>query len=144
MILDTTVEKYYIDDNAYPFSLEDYPVIDPESGIDMRETYELDHTLLVWFYKRLREYLKQDVVDLEFHKFNIDGEELTEKQCVDRMMSDIMTYLYDFTDFISEEEFLALGDEELNDKVKKQNNDKIFAARDFGKVLGEVLPVLWW
>ena len=138
------VEKFYIDDNAYPFSLEDYPIVDEEHGFDLRETYALDQTMLVWFYRRLRYYLSQKVVDLDFHKFDIDGEVLTEKQCIERMMDDILVYLYDFLDFVDETEFMRMEANTLVKKAMEESDAKINAAKDFGKILGIVLPTLWW
>ena len=66
----------------FPYSQDDYPEFDP------RDTFNLDCTMLMWLYERLR-YM-QDVaaqtVDFEWHKFEIDGEELTLLECIGRMV----------------------------------------------------------
>ena len=65
----------------FPYSQDDYPEFDP------RDTFNLDCTMLMWLYERLR-YM-QDVaaqtVDFEWHQFDIDGEELTLLECINRM-----------------------------------------------------------
>lgn len=113
----------------YPFTEEDYPDEEYSCGFDQRETYEFSMFMIAWLYERLRYF--QDVVskniDMTFHKFDINGEELTQKQCVDMMVEDCKTIL--------------LADE-LRDK---QYEEKIDAAKnDLFMILSKVFWAMWW
>lgn len=64
-------------------------------GFDERETWSLDATFFCWLYERLIMFKEVAGIDLTFHKFNIQGEELTQEQCIDRMIKickKIITY----------------------------------------------------
>lgn len=76
-------------DKPYPFFEDKYP------PFDIRDTFSLDFTFVAWLYERLRYF--QDsaskVVDFDFHEFEIDGETLTQQQCIDRMVEDCKVLL---------------------------------------------------
>lgn len=112
----------------WPYSEEDYP------EFDERDTFNLDSTLIEWLYERLRYF--QDVVteqvvmdDPEWRTYEVDGEQLTQLQCIDRMVKDCKTILL-YKDWEDE------GDKEW---------PKIDAAKDdLFKVLGKVYWAMWW
>ena len=104
----------------FPYSEDDY------AGFDKRDTYNLDYTLVAWLYERLR-YFQSDedvYVDLNYHTFDIDGEELTQLQCIDRMVEDckIIMTSDDFTEF---------------DKMEAAKNDLFI-------VMSKVYWAMWW
>lgn len=96
---------------------------------DERDTFNLDDTIIMWLYERLRYF--QDVVtetvvmdDPTWQTFEVDGEKLTKLQCIDRMVNDCKVIL--------------LGDE-------FEELEKIDAAmRDLFKVFSEVYWAMWW
>lgn len=73
-------------DQLFPFLEKDYP------DMDVRDTWNMDGTLILWLYERLRFFQEEvsQMIDLDFddHKFVIDGKELTQRQCIDRMVED--------------------------------------------------------
>jgi hypothetical protein len=107
----------------FPYDEEDY------SGFDNRDTFNLDSMLLMWLYERLRffqdEASKIVVMDNpEWKTFNIDGEKLTQMQCINRMVEDCKVALLS-DDF---------------DEYEKMD----MAMRDLFKVLAEVYWAMWW
>lgn len=104
----------------FPYGEKDYPDFDP------RDTFSMEYTLAAWLYERLR-YFQSDehvCIDLNYHTFDIDGEELTQLQCIDRMIEDCKIILTsdDFTEF-----------------------DKMDAAKnDLFMVLSKVYWAMWW
>lgn len=106
----------------FPYNEEDYPDFDP------RDTYNMDYTLIAWLYERLRYF--QDhaskVVNFDFHTFEIDYENLTQRECIDRMVEDCAVILK--TDLWGNEDF-----------------EKIDAAKeDLFKILSKVYWAMWW
>ena len=94
-------------------------------GFDDRETWSLDFAFYLWLYERLKMYLDINFVDLEFHKFEYEGEELTQQECIDRMIKGCEVYFKLDDDWnISEE------DQKMIDDVTK-----IWAI---------VWPAMWW
>ncbi|XZH79360.1 hypothetical protein ACSW8S_15955 (plasmid) [Clostridium perfringens] len=60
-----------------------------EYGFDERETWDLDCTFIYWLYERLlmyKEYAGQ-AIRLDHHKFIIDGKEMTQIECINKMIS---------------------------------------------------------
>lgn len=117
-------------DLPFPYGEEDY------HDFDERDTFNLNGVLIAWLYERLR-YFHDDphvCVDLTFHKFDIDGEELTQLQCIERMIEDCKTILlYDcsvFDDYKEENEYF----ESIVDPAK---NDLLM-------VLSKVYWAMWW
>lgn len=60
-----------------------------EYGFDDRETWSLDTTFFQWLYERLRMFrdIGGEVVDLNFHSFEVDGSKLTQLEIIDKMIS---------------------------------------------------------
>ena len=59
-----------------------------EIGFDERETWSLDHTMNLLLYERLHRYkeLAEKIINLDFHTFKYNDEELTERQCIERIL----------------------------------------------------------
>lgn len=55
-------------------------------SFDEREVWNLDCTFFYWLYERLMMYKETACVDLNFHIFDINGETLTQKECIDKMI----------------------------------------------------------
>lgn len=55
-------------------------------GFDERETWSLDITFFYWLYERLIMFKKVCSIDLNFHKININNKELTQGECIDKMI----------------------------------------------------------
>ena len=107
----------------FPYNEEDY------HDFDNRDTFNLDDSLIMWLYECLRHF--QDVVseqvvmdDPEHRTYEIDGENLTQLQCINRMVEDCQTIL--------------LSD--LVDEYDLVNN----AKDDLFKVLSKVYWAMWW
>lgn len=60
-----------------------------EYGFDPRECWSLDSAFMYWLYPRLIGYKEQAInkIDLEYHKFEVDGEIYTELECIDNMIN---------------------------------------------------------
>ena len=109
--------------SIFPFGEEDYP------GMDPRDTWNMNTTLVAWLYERLRFFQEEasQQVDFNFHKFTIDGEELTQMQCIERMIEDCKTLIL---------ENHVLLDEDIK---------KVEAAKDdLFKVWSAVHFAMWW
>ena len=57
-----------------------------EYGFDERETWGLDYTFYLWLYNRLKMYDEVNCINTDTHKFEYKGEELTQQDCIDRMI----------------------------------------------------------
>ncbi len=96
-----------------------------EYGFDERETWDLDSAFYCWLYERLKMYLDVNCVDLTYHKFEYEGEELTQQECIDRMIHGCEIYFKQQNDWnISEEDQKAIN--------------------DIAKIWAIVLPAMWW
>ena len=61
-----------------------------------KECWDLDWTFIKWLNEHLKVYKKDasKIVDLEYHKFNYKGEELTQLEVINRLIQ-ITNYLID-------------------------------------------------
>lgn len=104
----------------FPYGEEDY------HDFDDRDTFNMDCTLVAWLYECMRFFQDETCVDLSYHRFDIDDEELTQIQCIDRMIEDCKVIL-------------------LSDGTYDDEFDKINAAKDdLFKVLSKVYWAMWW
>jgi len=96
-----------------------------EYGFDERETWSMDVTFIQWLYERLRMYkdIGGQIVDLEFHKFNVDGSEMTQLEIINRIIE------------VCEQE---LKDDDLWGENHYRNEQEIC------KLWGIVIPSMWW
>ena len=107
-------------DIPFPFNQEGY------SEFDARDTYDLFDTITCWLYERLRYFQEHTIINLDYHKFNIDGEELTQRQCIQRMVDDCKVIM--LGNILDDESF----------------NQMEIAKYDLFKILGEVFWAMWW
>lgn len=117
------IRELFPDDLPFPYSERGY------YKFDRRDTYNLDQTLILWLYERLR-FFQEHVVNIvvmdnpEWRTFEIDGEKLTQLQCINRMVEDC--------------KIILLGDD-------FEEHEKMDAAmRDLFKVFSEVYWAMWW
>lgn len=106
----------------FPYREGDY------HDFDRRDTFNMDETLAAWLYEGLRYFQDEasKVVDFEFHTFDIDGEEFTQMQCIDRMIEDCVVML-------------------KGNLWEDEEHDKMDAAKDdLFKVLSKVYWAMWW
>jgi len=52
-------------------------------GFDNRETWNLDQIFIEWLYSHLMMYKERTYVNLEFHKFDFEGKEISQKEAID-------------------------------------------------------------
>lgn len=62
-------------------------------SFDEREVWNLDCTFFCWLYERLTMYKETACVDLNFHTFDVNGEILTQKECIDKMIENCKTII---------------------------------------------------
>jgi hypothetical protein len=105
-------------DIPFPFNAAEYP------QFDGRDTYNLDFTLVCWLYERLRFFQEETCIKLDCHKFDIDGEILTQAQCIQRMIDDCKV--------------IMTGDIWTDEETMTPAKDDLF------KVLSEVYWAMWW
>lgn len=86
----------------------------------------MDYTLVAWIYECLRFFKEETPIDLTYHIFDIDEEELTQIQYINRMIEDCKIVL-------------------LNDSTFGGQFTKVDAAKDdLFKVLSKVYWAMWW
>lgn len=120
----------------FPYGEEDCADFDP------RDTFSMDGTLIAWLYERLRYFQDEasKVVDLDQplymwgEKVLVDGEETTQRKCIDRMVEDCKAILLhdecEFTDYKEENKhFMSV--------VEPAKNDLFM-------VLSKVYWAMWW
>lgn len=96
-------------------------------GFDERECWGLDSTFFYWLYERLMKYNEDTCIDTSFHKFNINGKEMTQQECIDKM-------IYLAKKYITQPKTLTFEEE---DKLYKEVSE-IF------DILKECIYSLWW
>ena len=112
----------------FPYSEEDY------NGFDKRDTYNMDYTLIMWLYERLRFFQEEVSEDIDMgeqlYMFGkevlVDGERVTMRKCVDRMVEDCKIIIFALSR-ISEDWLIAET-----------------AKNDLFKVLSKVYWAMWW
>lgn len=94
---------------------------------DERVGWNLDTFLLESLYTWLKIYYKRanKAIKLECYKFNIDNMELTQKECIERMIDDLEYVLLNLD---NDKEFETV-------KIK---------TKDCFRILGECLFAMWW
>lgn len=95
-------------------------------GFDDRETWSLDCSFYCWLYERLKMYLEvATIIDLTHHKFEYEGETLTQEECIHRMLKGCEIY------FKQEDSW----------NVSKEDWKMI---NDVAYIWALVLPTMWW
>lgn len=93
-------------------------------GFYERETWNLDSTFYIWLYERLKMYLDVTIVDLDYHKFDYNGKEYTQRQMIDMMLERLETA--------------------LTDKYYDLDDEKYQYVHEIEKIWSLVLPAMWW
>lgn len=96
-------------------------------GWDERVSWNLDIFMVEQIYTWLCIYYKNAGDNLTSHKFDINGEELTQGKCIQKAISDMEYYLLNLDSFDNE--------------VNKKTSERIQEAF---QILGIILPALWW
>ena len=89
-------------------------------GFDDRETWNLDQMFVEWIYTRFKMYkeIGGKIVDLSYHKFQYKDREVTQEQAIDIIIEACKNYLLEIeTEILSPEIY---------------------------KLLGEIMPAMWW
>lgn len=97
-------------------------------GFDERSTWSLNWFMTEHIYIWLKLYLKfaDQVVDLEFNKFTINGEEKTQRDWIIQAINDIEYYF------------------KFNDSVDDKDIESENKAKNAYIIIGNILPALWW
>lgn len=114
------LEVFPEDEIPFPFGREDY------HAFDERDTFNLDYTFVCWLYECLKYFQEEasKTVDFSYHKFEINGEELTQAQCIQRMVNDC--------------KIIMTGDDFVNFSEMDAAKD------DLLMVLSKVFWAMWW
>lgn len=115
-------------------------------GVNPADTWNLSTSAMMWLYERLIEYRKrtEDIIDLDFHTFEVDGMEYTQKQLLDDLI-DIAECI------LCEPENISIKSEVWNRLVnnkywhKRSNDDFMnYLEKRFWKIWSIVFPAMWW
>ena len=85
-------------------------------GVNPAETWNLSTITLMWLYERLVEYRKQTEgrINLEFHTFEVDGKEYTQKQLIEKLIELSDNLIEDGHYFDWEEQYSSMTNELLD------------------------------
>ena len=117
-----------------------------EVGVNPADTWNLSTTAMMWLYERLVEYRKQTegIINLEFHTFEVDGIDYTQKQLLDDLIEIAECILCEPENIAIESE---VWDRLVNNKDWHERSDDNFIndleAR-FWKIWSIVFPAMWW
>ena len=92
-------------------------------GFCSAETWNMDRIFCEWLYSHCKMYLEttKDKVDLKFHCVEIDGEEVTQLKCIQRI--------------------IKLTGEAITDSEGEAATMKL---REAILIWAEVFPLMWW
>lgn len=128
-----TNHEYYFKE----FSFIPYPYCEKDFNYEpnVKETFSLDMTILAYLYEHLVMYkeVSSKIVDLNYHRFNINDEILTEEQCINRMLDDIRIILS-----VDNSNCASVEDYERQDKIMTEKKNDLF------DVLKACFWTLWW
>lgn len=107
----STMGRKYLEDIGYNVNEDDVAPKErrdlwgkqsKEYGFDVRDTWNLDHTMLVLLYERLKMFNEVNIIDTEYHTVSYQGKELTLQQVMDKMIKkaeQVLTNKDYYTDF---------------------------------------------
>ena len=110
-----------------------------EFGFDERETWDLRYTSACWLYSRLKMYVDvaSKIVDLEYWKYDIDGEEKTQLEVINEMIRLLESHIkYENNTDISE----SLSSDELGELEKESESNLKKAFELYSKIVEQ----MWW
>lgn len=93
-------------------------------GFDERETWALDYSFYLWLYERLKRFIDVCCIDLDYHKFEYNGNEYTQRQLIDMMLERL--------EFSFKPEYNDLNEVQYN------------YVSEIEKIWAVVLPAMWW
>lgn len=104
-------------------------------GWDERSSWNLNTFMVEQIYTWLKIYMDHadGFVNLSFYKFDIDGKQLTQRECILQAISDIEFWLFNDDPNIT--------NIEKRIEINTQAQTKIEEAF---KIISLVLPALWW
>ena len=120
-------------------------------GVNPAETWNLSTTTLMWLYERLVEYRKQTEgrINLEFHTFEIDDKEYTQKQLLDDLI-DMAECILCIPKNIKKNSkvWKRLSKNKYVLEYNKLEEDSLEILNDlearFWKIWSIVFPAMWW
>ena len=97
-----------------------------EYGFDERETWDLLLSFHLWLYERLMMYLEvaQRVINLDFHKFDYNGKEYTQRELIELMLERLRFH--------------------FSPEFDDCNREHVELIRSIYEIWSIVLPVMWW
>lgn len=93
-------------------------------GFDERETWSLDYSFRLWLYERLKKFIDVCCINLDYHKFEYQGKEYSQRQMIDMMLERL--------EFSFRPEYNDLDDEQFQ------------YVNEIGQIWAIVLPAMWW
>lgn len=93
-------------------------------GFDERETWNLDTIFVEWLYSHFMMYKEITLVDLSYFKFTYNKKKITQGEAIDiicEMCKDYLTAKF----------------------LEKDQHKEIFSKKTM-KLLGELMPYMWW
>ena len=128
-----TNHEYYFKE----FSFIPYPYCEKDFNYEpnVKETFSLDMTILAYLYEHLVMYKEaaSGIVNLNYHKFSINGDILTEEQCINRILDDIRVILS-----IEDSNYISVEDFKKKDRIITEKKNDLF------DVLKVCFWTLWW
>ena len=96
-------------------------------GFRVEETFALNWTYATWLYSHIKAYIEigGKVVNLRYHKFTIDGVELTQYECCKKIISLL-------------DEYFSLADDE------DWTHDGVEQLQAATNIFSIILPAMWW
>ncbi len=93
-----------------------------ETGVDPRETWNLDDQLAQFIYTRFSAFkeLASNAINLEYYKFEYHGKLITQLKAIEIIIEEFGKYL------------------------KAGEEDKYKIPQDICILLGEMFPYMWW
>lgn len=100
-----------------------------EYGFPSYETWCLDYHFYGWLYERLKMYLEfaGEVINLDFHKFEFEGKEYTQRELIEKMIRGC--------------EIALQNDGELY-MVESEEDKKLM--KDVPWIWATVICAMWW
>lgn len=88
-------------------------------GFDSRETWNIDQLLIEWIYTHFKMFKERANIELDYHKVKFNDEEITQEQAIDIILAEC-------------ERFILSND-----------IDSVFDKKVW-KLIGKILPAMWW
>lgn len=105
-----------------------------------KECWSLDVSFYKWLKEHLKVYLKDagNIVDLEYHKFEVDGSEYTQLEIIEAML-----VILDSIEELGVFDW-AFPKGETVEEVQENQEDLTRMTSDLCKLWAIILPTMWW